>query len=118
MIGLPPYQPRVGHVGPHYSAAPYGGPTVPVSHNSGPAMAPFEPEVRGPSRTMPEVPPPQYTEATYGDDGYPGFALPTGQSPARTSILRGGVKIQVAAPATVCSRLQKVAVLLFQFRPI
>ena len=32
--------------------------------------------------------------------------------------VRGDVKIQVAAPATVCSRLQKVAILLFQFRPI
>ena len=59
-------------------------------------MAPFEPEGRGPAQTMPEVPPPQYTDATYGDDGYPGFALPTGQCPARTSIL------MIKAHITLC----------------
>ena len=32
--------------------------------------------------------------------------------------LRGDVKMQVAATATVCSRLQKVAILLVQFRLI
>ena len=32
--------------------------------------------------------------------------------------LRGDVKMQVAATATVCSRLQKVAIFIFQFRLI
>ena len=35
-----------------------------------------------------------------------------------TSTLRGDVKIQVAATATVCSCLQRVATLLCQFKPI
>ena len=32
--------------------------------------------------------------------------------------VRGDVKIQAAATASVCSSLQKVAMFLFQFRPI
>ena len=32
--------------------------------------------------------------------------------------IRGNNKIQVAANATVCSHLQKVAILVFQFKPI
>ena len=35
-----------------------------------------------------------------------------------SDVVRGDVKIQVAATATVCSNLQKVATLLCQFRPI
>ena len=33
-------------------------------------------------------------------------------------VLRGDIKMQVAATATVCSRLQKVAILLFQFKSL
>ena len=32
--------------------------------------------------------------------------------------LRSDVKIQMAATATVCSHLKKVAILLFQFKPL
>ena len=40
------------------------------------------------------------------------------QRVVNTQLVRGDVKIQVDATGTVCSRLQKVAILLFPFRPI